>query len=167
MHNHDYEHLFASAKVNDNHILISLVFNKQKQTSKITLNCYGIFLRNSYNSIHTEMYLNDQHTTTRTKTVNLFVDFFKSGFEECPINNNISIANVSELVDDFYVTHKDVYEVNSSIKSFTSLGPDGINNLCHYYLLSFIINISLKSSQYPNLWKQSFIIPEYMEIGIW
>lgn len=112
------------------------------------------------------MHLGDQTAVNGNEIVNLFTDFFNLVYEERPFDNSVRMPQVGNIMKNFQITNKDITDTFSSIKSCSSSGPDGFhpvfdkstNNSLLIPLL-FILNLCLKTSIYPQLWKCSFLAP--------
>lgn len=131
---------------------------------------YSKSLQNNYASIPSIMNYGGKTCTKTEDIVNLFADFFKSVYED-----DISVDSVPEFVTDFNLQLSDLSiernDIIASIKLMepkTSSGPDNIppiflkncvNSLS--YPLYLIFNKSLKTGQFPNSWKSSYLTPVF------
>ena len=112
------------------------------------------------------MHLEDEQSSDGYSSVCLFAKHFSSVYsdENCAVRNYKS--NTVMDLNCFHISVQDVYEGICQLKSKLSFGPDGLPAFllknCVSTLakpLHFLFSLSLRTSTFPNYWKNSFITP--------
>lgn len=110
----------------------------------------------------------DKESSTDTEIANLFADFFQSTYTlSNPLTSNYPY-NIQEynVIPNILLTYHEVWNGLKSLKPNFSSGPDGVPasilRACAdvlYVPLTDMFNSSLLSGFFPDLWKESYIIP--------
>lgn len=125
-------------------------------------------LKSAHSLPHSLMY-NNEVADDGHSIVNLFKKFFETVYV---ISSNVSFPNVptnlSENLNFAEISVQDIFNGISCLPNKNTLGPDGIPNvflkkcICTIVKpLHILFNMSLKSSVFPDRWKNSFIMPIY------
>ncbi|KAJ8949761.1 hypothetical protein NQ317_017998 [Molorchus minor] len=177
---------YVTTKNDHDYLIFSQLRSRCKYLSKICYNNYTNTIdqsllnnpkgfwkylndkRSTFN-LPSEMFLDDCSTSNAEEIVDLFAKFFSTVYitdnYDSHHNSNNSNHNLISLNNLSLI---DIYNKISKIPSKLTAGPDGIPNLmlkmCICTLskpLHILFNISLESGVFPDLWKDSFIVPIY------
>jgi len=112
---------------------------------------------------------NERVSTTDCEAANLFADFFASVFSNEPFdpsNFDVDVPSLASNISIPIIDEQTVRTYINSLKTSFVCGPDNIPSAvvkrCSDLLsapLTMLFNLSLKSGEFPDLWKESFIIP--------
>ncbi|KAJ8982416.1 hypothetical protein NQ317_017218 [Molorchus minor] len=165
---------YVTTKNDHDYLIFSQLRSRCKYLSKICYNNYTNTIdqsllnnpkgfwkylndkRSTFN-LPSEMFLDDCSTSNAKEIVDLFAKFFSTVYTtdnyDSHHNSNNSNHNLISLNNLSLI---DIYNKISKIPSKLTAGPDGIPNL----MLKMCI-CTLKSGVFPDLWKDSFIVPIY------
>lgn len=176
---------YIISKNDHDYFIFSQLRSSCKNLSKI---CYNNYIRNVDNNLSNnpklfwkflreqrssfelpgEMYLNEFTTSKAEEVVDLFANFFSTVYssERCDIPINTLSDHNLIVCDD--VSLVDIFDKISKIPNKLIIGPDGIPNIllkmCVCTLsepLHILFKRSLETGIFPELWKDSFIVPIY------
>ena len=120
-------------------------------------------------SLPTQLQFNNKFSRTDMESANLFADFFASVYSDHqldPANLNAEIPKLSTNICVPIVDETTVWSYLKSVKFSFFGGPDKIPScvakICADMLskpLSWLFNLSLSSGTFPDVWKDSYVLP--------
>ncbi|GBM45831.1 putative RNA-directed DNA polymerase from transposon BS [Araneus ventricosus] len=129
------------------------------------------YFNNTKHNSPNSLYYNNVCYENDGDIANAFADYFKSVFKPSTnyaIKNEFKSNCVGDLVKIDSVTYDDVVLAISELKSSLTVGVDNIPSFIikgcaefFIYPLLILFNLSLRSNEFPYVWKQTRIIPVF------
>ncbi|XP_063904731.1 uncharacterized protein LOC135123784 [Zophobas morio] len=153
--------------LNDRELYIKKVENDVVSDSK----SFWHFVNETKNDKHTMpslLHLEDVQATEGQDIANLFATFFQSNYSNLSATSDYVREPQGYLlgVSNFVITVEDIVNKIRTLNDKTSVGPDKIPvvflKACAEslaYPLYVIFNKSIQLSQFPKIWKQSYVVP--------
>ncbi|VEN50967.1 unnamed protein product [Callosobruchus maculatus] len=182
-------YMYINNKSDENYNIFSQLRSECKQLSELCFNQYirGIDLdlqnnpslfwkyvngKRSNHSLPGSLFYKDQSASNGRDIANLFKQYFQTVYSpgdvvphtpDTTVNSNSSInLKISEI------TVSETFDAICALPNKITAGPDGIPNFllkkCVCTIVSplvMLFNSSLQSSTFPDLWKESFVVPVF------
>lgn len=126
--------------------------------------------KRSNHSLPSALFYNDRSGSNCHDIANLFSDFFQTVYtnnqNSSYPSHEINDTNTSTNITSSKISKMDIFNGISGLPNKLTFGPDGVPNflmrscVCTIVLpLDILFNKSLESFVFPDLWKESHIVP--------